>query len=85
MRNLFTEIWLPSIFSGLSLAAFLYATWEGLKLADAADGFLRSEGEHRARRAAWVGAAFLVLAVLLWAAYLRYGPLHELGVQLNGD
>lgn len=85
MRNLLTEIWLAVVASGLSLAAFLYAMWEGLRLADVDDGFQRSEGERKARRAAWIGGALLVLAVLLWAAYLRYGPLYELGLQLNGD
>lgn len=82
---MFTEIWLASVFSGLSFAAFLYALWEGLKLADVVDGSQRSEGERRARRAAWIGAALLALAALLWFVYLRYGPFHELGVQLNGD
>ncbi len=85
MRNVLTQIWLPLVSSGLCFAAFLYALWEGLKLADAGDGHQRLEGEHRARRAAWAGAGLLVLSVLLWFAYLRLGPVHELGVQINGD
>jgi TRAP-type C4-dicarboxylate transport system permease small subunit len=78
-------VWLASVVSALSFAAFLYALWEGLKLADMVDVFQRSEGERRARRAAWIGAALLVLAALLWFVFLLYGPFHELGVRLKGD
>jgi drug/metabolite transporter (DMT)-like permease len=84
MRDVFTQIWLPLAVSGLSFAALLYASWEGLKL-DPVEGGQRLDGERRARRAAWAGMALLLLAVLLWAAYLLLGPVHDLGFPPNGD
>jgi hypothetical protein len=83
MREVLASIWPASVLSALSFAAFLYAMWHGLRLAEVPDGLARSETERRARQAAWLGFALLVLAALLWVAYLRYGPVHELGVQLN--
>lgn len=84
MRDLFSQIWLPLAVSGFSCVILLYALWEGLNLADAPeDG--RTEAELRVRRVARAGGILLLLAAVLWTAYLRYGPVQELANQIVGD
>ncbi|HVQ58289.1 MAG TPA: hypothetical protein VMS60_05200 [Solirubrobacterales bacterium] len=69
------EIWIASIFSGLSAGALCYAMARGLQIAAAEGARERRRMESRARRAAFVSLLLVAVTILLWLVYLRLGPL----------
>lgn len=85
MSDIVAQIWFPLAVSGASLAALLYTLWEGLRLADAVGKQAHSRTELRVARAARLGGILFLLAISLWAAYLRYGPFQDFANQIVGD
>jgi ABC-type transport system involved in cytochrome c biogenesis permease subunit len=78
-------IWIPLTVSALSGAAFLFAMRSGWRLGEEGGGpTARRHLESRAARAAAAGFLLLLVAVILWVAYLIFGPVHDAATELLG-